>query len=318
MAGKYFYKGVDINDLIQPGGTVDVNGYSFYSGFPKTVTPVGANGTRLYTNFASPGGFTQLYKFNTNTDIGINPNSGNLSTISEFSARYIDYYYTDGSKITITSPFTPCNHISVACIGGGGGSGGGGGIGQGVSVFTGGNGGDGGDGGYAAAEKIPLNGQAIYLTVGKGGSGGGGGPKADPNFHNEGGDGSPGGNGGPTTLNIGNTNILTGYGGDGGSGGGGGNKANFGGNGGNGNFVDGYVNPSFGGNAQYITSNLTNERGYEPVKRGVAVKNFHITPYEKGYGYGVNGGSGGISHKNGADAGSPGSNGWCRIYFLLI
>ena len=326
MAGKYFYKGVDVNNLLQ-AGTDTTTGSSYYTGFPKPILPVGANGTRLYSNFASPGGppgvprgFTRLYKYNSNTDIGLDPNSENLSTISEFSARYIDYIYTNGTQITVDPPFTPCNHISVACIGGGGGRGGGGGIGQGTKVYTGGDGGRGGDGGYAAAEKIPLNGQTIYLTVGKGGGGGGGGGKADPNYHNSGGSGSPGGNGDPTTLNIGNTNILTGGGGDGGSGGGSGNTANNGGNGASGNFVDGNVNwQNYGGSDYHTTMNLTSERGYDAVENGLVLRTLPITPYVKSHGYGGrSGGGGGNSHNNGANSGEAGNNGWARIYFLYV
>jgi hypothetical protein len=340
MAGKYFYKGVDIANLIQPNGTLNAPGNDTninYVGFYKVVRPGSINGTKLTTNFASVGspttdpnssvvngGFITRYKWDTNIDFGT-PKDSN---INEICARYIDYYYTNGSQLTIDPPFSPCNHISVACQGGGGGRGGGGGIGQGASVYRGGSGGIGGSGGYAAAEKIPLNGQTIYLTVGKGGSGGGGGAKAKPNEYNSGGGGSPGGKGDPTTLNIGNINILTGGGGNGGSGGGGGNTANAGGNGASGNFVDGNVNPNFGGNRSFVLSQLTalrnawnNTNSETPVDdmSDTLNRTNPVTVHMTGNGSGgQTGGEPGISHTNGANAGQAGEAGWARIYFLLI
>jgi hypothetical protein len=337
MAGKYFYKGVDINNLIQPNGTWNAPGITNYVGFSRVVLPSSINVLKLTTNFASVGspttdpnstvvngGFITRYKRNTNIDLGT-PTDSN---INEIAARFTNYFYTNGSQLTITPPFSPCNHISVACQGGGGGRGGGGGVGQGASVYRGGAGGRGGSGGYAAAEKIPLNGQPIYLTVGGGGSGGGGGAKASPNFYNAGTDGSPGGNGGPTTLNIGNTNILTGGGGDGGSGGGGGNSANAGGAGADGSFIDGYVNPNFGGNRSFVLSQLTalrnawnNSNLETPVgdmsdslnrTNPVAV---HMSGNGEG---GQSGGEPGLSQTNGANSGQAGADGWARIYFLLI
>ena len=306
MAGKYFYCGVDINELIQSGGTTTPSGGDSYTGFPKCLI------SDLTTNFESTGleGFIGNYKYQ-NTSIGTLSGT-NINTIE---ARYTDYNYTYGGSndnILITPP-TFCSHISVFCYGGAGGGGGGGGSGQ-TSIWpipltsNGGAGGDGGYGGYVAAEKIPRrfnpdgrDGIPIYLTIGKNGNAGGAGKNASGSLIESGVSGKDGEAGSSTILKMGNDTILTANGGAKGIKGNAGNATKNGGRGDSGADGNGIVNTdNYGGVAYYVNENPS----FSPkiIKLG-------------------GGGGTGYNSTNWPfppTSGNKGTDGFCRIYFLYI
>ena len=277
MAGKYFYHGVDINELIQSGGTTTPSGGDFFTGFPKCQI------SDLTTNFESCGleGFIGIYKYQetsiqTPSGIGTPLNSN----INKIVARYIDYNYTVGGSndnIVITPP-TFCSHISAFCYGGDGG-------GAGANSTTPRVGGKGGRGGYAAVEKVTITGDdtaTIYLTIGKGGNGGA--AKAyNTSGNSDGDDGNPGLS---TILKIDNNTIIT---------------ANGGGKG------WGRIQNSENGNGVVDTANYGGISYYTQEAPGLAQK--IARPFTG------NGGGGGSRFTIG-DPGGAGTHGFCRIYFL--
>jgi hypothetical protein len=309
MAGKYFYKGLDINELIEDGGTTTPSGANYFTGFPKCRI------SNLTTNFESCGleGFIKNYTYQ-NTSIETPSEIGTPlnSNINKIVAKYTTYtdnsainssVYFNTNRVIIPPPF--CNHISAVCCGGSGGGGGGGGRGY-KSIFpielvtNGGDGGDGGAGGYAAVERVPVN-DTIFLTIGQGGSGEPGGKNASGWQIESGDSGWSGSDGHETILKIGNKTIITANGGGGGSGGGSGNVTSNGGSGSRGSNGNGYVNPNnYGGIAYYENEISQKVPSFDNNAGGGG-----------GLGYDDNSFSGGPS------GGSDGNNGFCRIYFLI-
>jgi hypothetical protein len=307
MSGKYFYCGVDINELIQSGGTTTPSGGDFFTGFPKCLI------SDLTTNFESTGleGFIGNYKYQ-NTSIGTL--SG--TNINKIEARYINYNYTDGGSNTdiVVTPPTFCSHISAVCYGGDGGGGGGGGSGQ-KSIWpipitsNGGAGGSGGAGGYVAAEKIPRrftqdgkDALPIYLTIGKNGNAGGAGENTSGFEIESGVSGKDGEPGSSTILKIGNDTILTANGGAKGIKGNAGNATKNGGRGDSGAAGNGVVNTNnYGGESYYVDENTS----FSPKTT-------------RSYGGGGGAGYNDTNWPFNPTSGNKGSHGFCRIYFLYI
>lgn len=331
MAGRYFYKGQDINNLIQPGGTTTLSGGSNFTNFPQIIS------SNVNSNFESVGhsnfgGFANAYKYKVgNTILPIGTTDQGINKIVSI---YKDYTFNSAGAvqpINIPSGLTTApNHITAIVIGGGGGRGGGGGYGLGgVGLITfgysGGDGGLGGGSAYCYIEKIPYNG-TMNVIVGGGGKGGNGGAKADPNFYNAGTDGNPGDPGGATILYMAGSAIVTSNGGNGGGKGGGGNTANDGGKGANGNggSVSRNVNTNFilkSGSIELVSDNSW--MGYKNEIVTTFANTNPTVPFLGNYGKGgYNGGNGGSyatgKYNNSANAGESGYHGFCRIYFLYI
>lgn len=307
MSGKYFYKGVDIYNLITPGDVDPSNSTSFI-GFPKCDI------SRFNNNFESvgtidSGGFINMYQ-NSVTGKPI----GTPNTLTHIVATYIDYTFdstkplNENTIYTISPNNNPVNftfnHISAFCHGGGGGGGGAGGSGNTVGGFRlGKSGGQGGYGAYGAVEKIPVNGETITLDIGRGGLGGSGGRNVFLTLSN-GGNGGNGGTGVETKLTIGSTVNITANPGTGGQGGPGGGTLGQGSVGGSNGFstVNGGISNYGGGIVATVNMfNLPNKWkiwGDGGIGANASSTNFTILPREP--------------------SGSPGTPGGCRIYFLLL
>jgi hypothetical protein len=157
MSGKYYFKDIDIYNIIQPGNT-DVGGNEFI-GFPLTTT------TFYLLEQPLPLAYT---KSDANSD---------LSYLSSAALqRYnnnqpIDLQNSTPQKISTAIIPSGAKRISTICVGGGGG-GGHGGSGQSniAGTFKGGKGGDGGDGNYSAVYHYGISSNSI-IKVYSGGSG---------------------------------------------------------------------------------------------------------------------------------------------------
>ena len=201
---QYFFNGIDIKNIIEPG--YQYPGGNYYVGFPTTETPGYEIEKPLPLSYTISG-----------TDLA--------NTCKALSQKY-------NTSQTISVP-SGAKYVSTICVGGGGaGGGGGGGGGDGVGKQNdGGNGGYGGDGNYSAVVQYSLSGISnLTVTVGSGGIGGAGGNDSNNSGGNKGG---AGGNGGDSSVTNGSVILCTAPGGLGGGGGGSGNKNSNGGNGGN-------------------------------------------------------------------------------------
>jgi hypothetical protein len=193
----YSFKGVNISNLIQSGGSSVVPGYT---GFSTSIAP-----TYTTTGLDKPYNFSYSFQ---GTDA------------SQYATAYNLSYSTAGNgtiSIAIGNTGYSFKHISAYCWGGGGGGGGGGGN---NNTEGGGDGGTGGDGAFAAIIDYPIENREVRYTVGSAGNGGAGGkgkflgPTANS--------GSKGGPGGTSILYVGSSNsnsIIFANGGGGGNGG---------------------------------------------------------------------------------------------------
>jgi hypothetical protein len=274
---KYFFKGTDINNIINSSGSQVSNNFIGFNSsmppYPIIQTPL----ELLYTD--KSGTYTNNNPWpNTNTlDLS------NKCTLNEETCTV--------SK-TISVP-VGAKYISGYCVGGGGGGGGeGGGGSDGFGKQNkGGGGGAGAPGNYSAIVQYKIgNSTNIGITVGNGGAGGAGGNESNNKGGNNGNPGTPGL---PSSFIVGNTTICTANGGGGGSQGGSGNNSNSGGNGGDGNQTPGSVITS--GVKNYTT---TYNSPYPPFNTATGGKETK-----------------GGNTSNGVDGGD-GGNGIVVIYFL--
>jgi hypothetical protein len=264
MAGKYYYKGVDLNNLIMGfGGNV----FSY-------------SDTNNFTGLA-PAPF------------GYKINFVDLSTKCFAKTNFIlkpDDTFSIPLNLSSDSNY---DRVDVILLGGGGGGGGGGGSGGG-GYGNGGGGGGGAGGAFVFFKNIsPSIINSCSLILGTGGTGGGGG--GGSNGGNTG-DGNIGNLGNDTKLIYNTTDICVA--GGGGSGGGGG-RGNGQGNGaaGTGGTIGGVAyNSTYVESYQYLANNVgssgTVSVSASPASggNGGSGYNWYTTPV---YGYGGAGGAGG-------------------------
>jgi hypothetical protein len=278
MAGKYFFNGTDINNIIDTTGGTTVSNY--YSGFPPS-------NITSYPTIELPLPFSYTDNSNnygTTNDI-TNTNSRDLSNRCKLKPNT----YTSTANVTVPKGAKFISGYCVGASGGGGGGGGGGGDGFGKQN-DGGNGGIGGAGNYSAVVQYALSSDItnVDVTVGTLGNGGAGGNDSNNSGGNN---GSSGVSGNASSIQVGSEVICTAPGGRGGSGGGSGNKNSNGGNGASG---------ANGDSGKYSSS----------AKTGV---NIYSNLYPPSSTTGGNGGTGG---NNDGNSGSPGVNGRVVLYFL--
>jgi hypothetical protein len=289
MSG-YFYKNVNISDLVISGSTT----VPTYSGFPPS-TPF----QFIFSGFSKPYNFSYNYLYSTRPSGG-----GNIAPpqpdVSNYATAYTIPYASGTGTIPTTIPNNPgysFKHISAYCWGGGGGGGGGGGTGDtGAGYTSGGGGGSGGDGGYAAIQSYPISGTVNY-QVGNSGPGGAPGAGATPGSANSGKSGDDGTPGNSSYVIVNGINIVNGPGGKGGTGGGSGNTANNGGRGAKGS----------NGTGSYATP-------YSGTTSGNTAAGYYPTQNSGDGGPGGIGGPSGDGGNRGGDRGSPGTIGYVQVY----
>jgi hypothetical protein len=192
MSSGYFYKNININNLVAPGSTT-VPGYI---GFPSSFLPSCND-----TGFDKPTLFLYSYQ---GTDV-----SNSTTATYNVTNNANNDGYSGTIPLAIPGTSIKYNYVSICCSGGGGGGGGGG---NGTNLAEGGDGAPGTSGSYAAVLDCPVSSiSAINFSIGSGGTSG--------NANNGVGAGAPGNKGGDTSVSlgiIGSINCEGGFRGNGG------------------------------------------------------------------------------------------------------
>ena len=192
MSSSYFYKGINISELVKNGATT-IPGYI---GFPPSFLP-----SCNSTGFDKPSLFSYSYQ---GTDV-----SNSTTAIYQVTGNTDNDGGNGIIPLSIPGTNSKYNYVSICCSGGGGG---GGGAGSGTNVTGGGDGGPGGNGAYAAVLNCPVsNISEINYSFGSGGESGNANNQTSPGEH--------GNSGGETTVYLGPIGNIVSPGGNGGKGG---------------------------------------------------------------------------------------------------